>query len=425
MAKRSALPLLYRTDNADDGGIPTGYVERTDFSGPLLAPVMREDGTLLMSGRVAKPGILVYRLADGSTRRELVLAEDLHNEDSLASLGRAPVTLEHPDEMVTPDTFEAVGVGDVDGDVVIEKEGGFVTVKIAVRRRDAIDAVLAGKQELSLGYIVRLEETSGTHEVFGRFDAIQRDRQHNHLAIVDRARAGPSVRLRTDGAAVHVPDTPGGQVNANLIALLALMGIRNDNEDVGTAQARTRLDALLKAEVDLGALQGQMAEKDTQIETLTGERDTAVGERDTAVGERDALSAQVEATNAETAVKQDAADRVDLDKLSKHFKLDAVKDEKNDDLRRRIAGKVLNTEIKEDADDNYLRGIVGTALVMAKTASPNAWAKFDAAPKQGDEIDLDPKPAETARNDGLNKGGTDAYLRNAKAHFDAAKGVTR
>lgn len=404
--------------------IPAGYVQRYDFSGPLLSPVLRADGTLLMSGRVAKPGILLYRLDDGSTRRELVLAEDLHDEDSLASLGRAPVTLTHPAEMVTPDTVGAVGVGDVDGEVVVEKEGGFVTVKLAARRRDAIDAVMAGTQELSPGYLVRLEETSGEHEVFGRFDAIQRDRRYNHLAIVDRARGGPSVRLRTDGAAVHVPDPPGGQVNANLIALLALMGIRNDNEDVAAAQARTRLDALLKAEVDLGALQGQMADKDAEIETLTGERDTAVGERDTAVGERDALNAQVEATNAEATVKQDAADRVDLDKLSKHYKLDAVEGEKNDALRRRIAGKALNREIKDDADDNYLRGVVEIALTSAKTASPSAWRKFDAAPKQDGEVEIDPKPADTPRNDGFNK-GADAYLVNAKAHFDAAKGATR
>ena len=419
MATRTALPLVYRTDAADDDTVPAGHVQRYDFSGEMLPPVMREDGTLLMSGRVAKPGILVYRLNDGTTIRELVLPEELHRADSLGTLGRAAVTLEHPDEMVTPDTVGDVGVGDVDGEVVVEEEGGFVTVKLAVRRRDAIDAVMAGKQELSLGYLVSVEKTSGTHEVFGRFDAIQRDRRYNHLAIVDRARAGPSVRLRTDGAAVHVPDPPGGQVNPLLIALLTSLGVqRFDDDDAALKDARTKLDAFLKASVDLTELQGKHAELTTANETLTAANETLTGEKA-------ALTAQVEGFAAEATVKQDAADRVDLDKLSKHFKLDAVEDEKNDALRRRIAGKALNAEIKEDADDNYLRGIVNTALVMAKTASPGAWAKFDAAPKQGGEIEIDPKPAETVRNDGLNKGGTGAYLRNAKAHFDAAKGVTR
>ena len=39
MAKRSTLPLVYRTDEADDSGTE-GYVQRYDFSGPLLSPVL-------------------------------------------------------------------------------------------------------------------------------------------------------------------------------------------------------------------------------------------------------------------------------------------------------------------------------------------------------------------------------------------------
>jgi hypothetical protein len=411
---------------ANPAAIPAGYVQRYDFSGPLLSPVMREDGTLLMSGRVAKPGILPYRQADGSIRRELVLAEDLHNEDSLATLGRAPVTLTHPAEMVTPDSVGDVGVGDVDGEVVVEKEGGFVTVKLAARRRDAIDAVMAGTQELSPGYLVRLEETSGDHPVFGRFDAIQRDRRYNHLAIVDRARAGPSVRLRTDGAAVQVPDSPGGQVNPNLIALLALMGIRNDNEDAAVTQARARLDSLLKAEVDLGALQGQMSEKDTLIDTLTTERDTAVSERDAAVGERDALNVQVEATNAEAVAKQDAEDRVELDKIRESLKLDSVDGEDNPTLRRRLAAKVLNREIKEDEADTYLRGVL--AIAPGRNGMWDTF-KMDTKQPRKDALDGndDDDPKRTARNDGLNTSGADHWLRNSRKHFDSAKsgGTTR
>ena len=53
-------------------------------------------------------------------------------------------------------------------------------------------------RELSCGYNLRLDETPGVWE--GQpYDAIQRDIEINHLALVDKARAGEQARLNIDG----------------------------------------------------------------------------------------------------------------------------------------------------------------------------------------------------------------------------------
>lgn len=375
---------VYRTDSADAEPDEDGTVLRFD-RGELLRPTVREDGTLLVAGRAARPGVLLYRTANGGTRRELVLPEDLHKADSLATLGRAPVTLEHPNTEVNPDNVGQVGVGDVDGEVFVE-EDGFVTVRMAVRRRDAIDAIHAGKVELSPGYRVRIEETAGVHPEFGRFDAIQRDRRYNHLAIVDNARGGESVRLRTDGAAYELPDPhdPGGSTVRNplLISLLALLDVpRTDSEDADLTVAATRADALLTASVDLGQMAGK-------IDTLTASLDAMTGERD-------ALQTQVDAHKNAEEEKHDAAELLRLDGFRETLKLEAVKGEERPALLRRIATH-FDSDLAEDASDQYMHGIVkiGMAVAVDKRAdSGKAWGGLKIDSKQV-RIDADDDDSE-------------------------------
>jgi transcriptional regulator with XRE-family HTH domain len=268
--ERSVEDAAFGSDGGG-GARSDGWVQRYDRAGPLMSPTLRADGSLLMTGRAARPGVLIYRNRDGTTRRELVLAEDLHRPAALGTLGRAPVTLEHPVQdglpvEVTPHNVQEFGVGDVDGEVHVEQDG-FVTVRLAVRRHDAIDAINAGKHELSPGYKVRVEETAGIHPQHGPFDAIQRDRRYNHLAVVDRARGGASVRLRTDGAAYQVRQDSSspqeGSVNPLLLALLPLLGIttRFDSEEPAWAALRQAIVKLqqertdgVQASVDLGAV---------------------------------------------------------------------------------------------------------------------------------------------------------------------------
>ena len=149
-------------------------------------------------GYAAKPAVCVPS-ADGTTTRELIPAEELHRPDSLATLARAVLTLEHPREDVGPANVSEYSVGDLDGEVVVERDG-FVKVRLAIRRGDAIDAFRRGVRELSTGRTVRIDATPGVHPTLGPYDAIQRDLRYNHLALTAKGRNGPSIRVRADGA---------------------------------------------------------------------------------------------------------------------------------------------------------------------------------------------------------------------------------
>src|SRR3990167_9426088 len=151
-----------------DAAVPI-TVRRYDLGGELLHPHRRPDGTLLCEGRSVREGVLEYRRADGSIHRELVTRQALI--DTAKSGARATMTLDHPPEgFVSPDSAQRLMTGDVDGTPAVEEDaqGGFVRVRVALRRRDAIDAFDSGKaRQLSWGYEAILDETPGEHPGFG------------------------------------------------------------------------------------------------------------------------------------------------------------------------------------------------------------------------------------------------------------------
>lgn len=181
-------------------------VFRVDYTGALRSPVTTSQGFLRLDGHAARVGIYKYRRVDGSTQYELRPKSEVFHPDSLASYDAAPVTLGHPaDEEVTAENVKRHEVGTVAG--AGRADGDRVATTQVVKDAGAIRVVRAGKQELSPGYKIRLDETPGyapehatPDNPLGRYDVVQRDIRVNHLAIVDQARGGSAMRLRMDDA---------------------------------------------------------------------------------------------------------------------------------------------------------------------------------------------------------------------------------
>lgn len=179
-------------------------VFRYDRGGSLRSPTTTPQGFLRVDGHAARVGIYEYRRADGSIQYELRPREEVMHPDSLASYDAAPVTLEHPvDGEVTSENVRRHEVGTVSGEA--REDGDAVAVSLVVKDAKAIKAIRAGKQELSPGYKIRLDETPGFAPEYaspsnptGRYHAVQRDIRVNHQAIVDGARGGRKMRLRMD-----------------------------------------------------------------------------------------------------------------------------------------------------------------------------------------------------------------------------------
>ena len=163
-----------------------------------------DEGYLFFEGRATRAGVFLYRNQDGTIRRELRPPEEVGRQDSLASLARKPVTDLHPDDFVTAENADELAVGIVDPEVVWEADfaDGYVKVRGTVQRSSAVDSIDRGRVELSCGYTARIDFTPGVwtdaQGVEHEYDSVQRDIEYNHLALVDRGRAGSLARLRAD-----------------------------------------------------------------------------------------------------------------------------------------------------------------------------------------------------------------------------------
>ena len=180
-----------------------GRVRRLD-SIPLDMTYFTDEGYLVDHPIVTSVGIFVYHNPDGSERRELRLPEEVFAAKSLASYKGKPVIITHEAGYVDTENVQEEHVGTVLSEGY--QDGNDVRTEIIIHDMDTVRNI--GLRELSLGYNLRLEEIPGVWE--GQpYDAIQRDIEINHLALVDKARAGEQARLNIDGQGQNGQGPPG------------------------------------------------------------------------------------------------------------------------------------------------------------------------------------------------------------------------
>lgn len=278
-----------------------GLEYRVDRGGTLAAPRRTPQGYLRVDSHPARCGVLEYTDASmpGGIRRELRLPEDVHSAESLASFADAPVTVDHPPEMLTPANTRAHEVGNVAGQA--RADGERIAATLVIKDAKAIARVEGGARELSVGYKLRVEDKPGVHPLYGRYDAIQRDIVVNHVAIVDAGRAGSACSIRMDadticrfgeprynsGATMAKPTDQTADLAA-AAALVATEKARADKaEETAIAEAK-RADAATgradAAEAECVTLRAQrvdsdvLASKDAEIAKEKTRADAAVAE---------------------------------------------------------------------------------------------------------------------------------------------------
>lgn len=116
--------------------------------------------------------------------------EEVFRAETMASFEGKSVTVEHPNEFVTPGTVKELEVGTVHNvhrGLGIDDE--FLMADLLIKDPAAIEYVNEEKPQLSCGYDSEYKQTAP-----GR--AIQQDIIGNHVALVDRGRAGPRVAIK-------------------------------------------------------------------------------------------------------------------------------------------------------------------------------------------------------------------------------------
>ena len=104
-----------------------------------------------------------------------------------------PVILTHEAGLVDVENVQQEHIGTILSEGM--QDGDNVRAQIVIHDAESLDY---GLRELSLGYTQTPDETPGVWN--GQpYDAIQRNIQINHLALVEKARAGEQARLNIDG----------------------------------------------------------------------------------------------------------------------------------------------------------------------------------------------------------------------------------
>ena len=149
-----------------------------------------DEGFVRDSPVIGRTGIMVYRNADGTERREYRPPETAFNADSLASLLGKPITLGHKAMINADNAAKIKPIGSVLSNGY--QDGDNIRADIVIYNLDTAD------RELSCGYTLNLDETPGVTPEGERYDAVQKDIVYNHIAIVKKGRAG-NARLNMDG----------------------------------------------------------------------------------------------------------------------------------------------------------------------------------------------------------------------------------
>ena len=342
---------------APDVHAPVGAVVRADAGNIKGRMETTPEGYLRGNAIVTRTGVFEYLNPDGSIRRELRHPDDVFDAASLATLSMIPVTDEHPDALVTAETADALSVGQTGENSQID--GKHILVPFTITHRRAIESVSGGRRELSLGYECETIPESGEYN--GQpYDARQINIKYNHLAIVDRARAGNAARINMDGAAVQSTTNEQPEVKPMPNAQVTLDGIKYD-------AAPEVINALEKAQKEAADIKADAAQSKADMQK----------EYDEAMARADALKEQMDKMKEEKsdeAIAAAVAKRLDLERSAARIVSDAKFDGMSDrDVMIAAVKETRSTFDAEDKSDDYIRAAFDMAIDEA--GDPDAIAK--------------------------------------------------
>ena len=298
-----------------------------------------KEGYLRGTAVVTRTGVFNYLNTDGTMRKELRTKDEVFKQQSLDTMKNIPVTLEHPSEFVSSKNADQYSVG-YTGEQVTHNDSQ-VLVNFTITNQDAVKAVKNGKRELSLGYEQDLRLEGGRHDG-ENFDAVQTNIEYNHLAIVDRGRAGRQARIKLDGYgdyAVQVIDNENPLPKVKTM-LVKIYGVDHDlpEDKAKLILAQQKKDADEKADLQK-SLSTEKARADNAQEQYTQIKEE-------------------EQKRADEAARKDFISSV-TPVLGKEFKFDNLDDKA---IKTAVIQKVHPKANIDGQDDNYINARFDVAM---------------------------------------------------------------
>ena len=331
---------------------------------------MREtkDGYVICQPRVARTGIQIYNgvevgRPDLKQVRVYRPETEVMSNDAVISLAGKPVTVEHPKDPVTAETWKRDAVGYVGSEIL--RDGEFIRVPLHLMDADAIKEVRGGRSQLSVGYSAELQWGDGVTPQGEKYDVTQTSIRANHVAITHTARGGPKLRMGDNDT--HHRRTP--------MATRTIMvdGISVEMEERDVQVVERRLANL--ADGDSATAQAALATAQTtaqnDVATARTETANAKAEVQTKVAEIATLKKQLgDAKLTPQALDKLVSDRVATVQRAKAIIGDSlVIDGKTDaDMRRQVVNAKLGDTAK-DWNDDMITASFNTLSVLQTLAA--------------------------------------------------------
>ena len=160
------------------------------FDNVEFKAVKTDEGFIKDTPIIGRTGLLTYVQPDGTIRTEYRPPEEAFAEDSLKSIEAKPITIGHHGLVTSANAKSIKPVGTVLSEA--KQDGDNIRADVVIYNLDC------NERDLSCGYSLDLDETPGVTPSGERYDAVQRNIRYNHLAIVQKGRAG-NARLNFDG----------------------------------------------------------------------------------------------------------------------------------------------------------------------------------------------------------------------------------
>lgn len=322
------------------------------------------EGYLVATARVARTGVQTYlasELGDIATAagfkpsdqvRVLRSADEVFSQDSLRTITRLPVTVDHPADHVTADNWAKLSVGEVGDAYTTDKE--WIVVNPMIKDAAATKAARTTHKQISMGYTAEIVRYADAEVA----DFEQKTIRYNHLALVPKGRAGDQARIGDSWGASPVVDydpgtTPITRKGASDMELKSVvLGDSIAQVAIGdVAAVEAYKVAMTKKLADAEAATKKTEEaKDEEIGKLKADlktaKDAAVIDVDALVVARTTLIGQVKALDSaiDVAGKSDA------------------------DLRKAAVSAKLGDEMVKDASEAEIKGMFAA---LAKSAPVN------------------------------------------------------
>ena len=286
--------------------VDRGTIEKfTDNNGFLKARVT-----------IARTGVFPYLRSDGTLVREAKLPEELLRPEVISGIKGLPVTDGHPPVIVTPENVKEYMKGTV---LLADSRDSYIIGEEVIHDKSLIDSIKSGeKKEVSIGFKCDIDNVEG--EFNGeRYDSVQRNIRINHLAHVQKGRAGETVRIWLDNS-----ENIGVQIN----------------EGENSMNVTFRCDDGKDYQIPI-AVKNQMDKQSTQIKKDEGEIEALQAQIDS-------MSADIANKNSELAKMDESQRKTEIVALqAKVSALQTLVDQYKVELEKATSPEAIEGEVAE------------------------------------------------------------------------------